>query len=153
MSRSRLHTSRRCLLTGGAGLGTAKGTAVAALERIGGVMVYDVTDPAAPVFQEYRHTRAFVGATIGPDSGPEGLVFIPPAASPSCRAMLAAGNEVTGTVNLWGLSRRGHRRDTLHRPTHDRMEADPPRPGPATARSRWAFAPARRSTRSEGVRT
>jgi hypothetical protein len=63
---SRLHTSRRCLLTGGAGLGTAKGTAVAALERIGGVMVYDVTNPAAPVFQQYRHTRYLVGATMAP---------------------------------------------------------------------------------------
>jgi hypothetical protein len=54
------------LLTGGAGLGTAKGTAVAALERIGGVMVYDVTNPAAPVFQQYRHTRYLVGATMAP---------------------------------------------------------------------------------------
>lgn len=75
-----------------------------ALERIGGVMVYDVSDPVAPVFQQYLSTRAFVGSTIGPDSGPEGMVFVPASSSPTGSALLAVGNEVSGTVNLWGIA-------------------------------------------------
>ena len=33
-----------------------------ALERIGGVMVYEVTDPAAPRFVQYINTRNFAAA-------------------------------------------------------------------------------------------
>jgi hypothetical protein len=75
-----------------------------ALERIGGVMVYDVTDPTAPVFQQYLHTREFIDDTVGPDSGPEGLVFVPAADSPTRQPMLVAGHEVTGTVAIWSLA-------------------------------------------------
>ena len=74
-----------------------------ALERIGGVMVYDVSNPNAPVFQQYLTTRVFVGSNVGPDSGPEGMVFIPAVDSPTGKPLLAVGNEVSGTVNLFGL--------------------------------------------------
>jgi hypothetical protein len=77
--------------------------AMVALERIGGVMVYDVTDPRAPVFQQYLTTREFTGSVISPDSGPEGMAFVPADQSPTGRPLLAVGNEVTGTVNLWGV--------------------------------------------------
>ena len=78
--------------------------AFVALERIGGVMVYDVSDPEAPTFERYLVTREFVGSTVGPDSGPEGMVFIPAAKSPTGQAILAVGHEVTGTVVFWELS-------------------------------------------------
>lgn len=71
-----------------------------ALERIGGVMVYDVSDPKAPVFQQYLTTRVFDGETVGPDSGAEGLVFVP--ATRRRPALVIVGNEVTGTVNIFG---------------------------------------------------
>ena len=77
--------------------------AMVALERIGGVMVYDVTDPNAPLFQQYLTTREFNGSVISPDSGPEGMAFVPADQSPTGRPLLAVGNEVTGTVNLWGV--------------------------------------------------
>lgn len=67
-------------------------------------MVYDVTDPTAPVIQRYLTTRQFVGSTVGPDSGPEGMVFSPAASSPTGVALLAVGNEVSGTVNLWSIA-------------------------------------------------
>ena len=67
-------------------------------------MVYDVSNPTAPVFQQYLTTRTFVGSTIGPDSGPEGMVFIAADLSPTGTPILAVGNEVTGTVNLFGLA-------------------------------------------------
>ena len=43
-----------------------------ALERIGGIMVYDVTDPANAAYVNYVNTRDFNGATEG-DVAPEGL--------------------------------------------------------------------------------
>jgi hypothetical protein len=82
----------------------ARQYAFVALERIGGVMVYDVTNPTAPVFQQYLTTRTFGAATVGPDSGPEGMAFVPAWQSPTGKPMLAVGNEVTGTVVLWGLA-------------------------------------------------
>jgi hypothetical protein len=78
--------------------------AFVALERIGGVMVYDVTDPSTPEFEQYLTTRVFPEDSddVGPDSGPEGLVFVPAAESPTGSALLIVGNEVTGTVNIFG---------------------------------------------------
>jgi hypothetical protein len=46
------------------------------LERIGGVMVYDVTDPVSPTFVQYINNRDFTAATdsaAAKDLGPEGL--------------------------------------------------------------------------------
>ncbi len=73
------------------------------LERVGGVVVYDVTDPEAPIFQQYLKTRDFAVAA-GPDSGPEGLVFVPAANSPTGTPMVLVGNEVTGTVAIFQLT-------------------------------------------------
>ena len=77
------------------------------LERIGGIMVYDITNPAAPVFEDYINNRDFSqvpGAatvnTIG-DLGPEGLIFIPSAQSPNGQPLLVCASEVSGTVTLF----------------------------------------------------
>ena len=80
------------------------------LERMGGVMVYDITDPKAPVFQDYLNTRTdwttedteSVAATAG-DLGPEGLAFVPAAQSPNGKPMLIVGNEVSGTTVIFGI--------------------------------------------------
>ena len=78
------------------------------LERIGGVMVYDVTDPSAPVFQQYLTTRVFPADpeddTVSPDGGPEGLVFVSGKDSPTGQPLLIVGNESTGTVNIFQLA-------------------------------------------------
>ncbi|WP_139787233.1 choice-of-anchor I family protein [Cohnella massiliensis] len=71
------------------------------LERIGGVMTYDVTDPAAPVFINYFNTREFAMEDNLTDSGPEGLEFIPAADSPTGRPLLLVANEVGGTVAVY----------------------------------------------------
>jgi hypothetical protein len=44
----------------------AKTFAFVGLERIGGVIVYDVTTPATPTFVTYVNTRAGAAATSGP---------------------------------------------------------------------------------------
>ncbi|RMG73010.1 MAG: alkaline phosphatase [Bacteroidetes bacterium] len=57
-----------------------------ALERIGGVMVHDVTDPVNPVFVQYVNNRSTTTETG--DLAPEGLLFIPANESPSGQALL-----------------------------------------------------------------
>ncbi|WP_291010510.1 choice-of-anchor I family protein [Hydrogenophaga sp.] len=75
------------------------------LERMGGVLVYDITNPAAPTRVDYLNTRdEWVTdppslATVG-DLGPEGLVFIPAAQSPNGKPLLVVGNEVSGTTAI-----------------------------------------------------
>lgn len=75
------------------------------LERVGGVMVYDVTSPAAPVFQQYLVSRDFTRPGNDPtnDSGPEGMAFVAAADSPTGRPLLLSGNEISGTVAVFEL--------------------------------------------------
>lgn len=72
-----------------------------ALERIGGVMVYDVTNPVAPVFLQYINTRTV--DQLGGDLAPEGLAFIPADATTDGKPLLAVSNEVSGTVAMFEL--------------------------------------------------
>ncbi|CAM3726071.1 choice-of-anchor I family protein [Bordetella tumulicola] len=78
------------------------------LERIGGVMVYDISDPAAPVFTTYINSRDFsVDSDKDPgaagDLGPEGLVFVSAADSPNGEPLLIVGNEVSGTTSIYRI--------------------------------------------------
>ncbi|MGH8493875.1 MAG: choice-of-anchor I domain-containing protein [Moraxellaceae bacterium] len=81
------------------------------LERMGGVLIYDITDPTAPKFHDYLNTRenyeldpetAFASGTAQAESigdlGPEGLVFIPASKSPTGKALIVVGNEVSGST-------------------------------------------------------
>ena len=101
-------------------VGTVDGKSYAfvALERTGGVMVYDVTDPAAITFVNYVNTRDF-GTTVegsqeyedgeldkwvtGGDVAPEGLLFLDAASSPNGEPMLLTACEVSGTVAVYQL--------------------------------------------------
>lgn len=73
------------------------------LERIGGVMIYDVSNPVAPEFVRYLNTRDFSAASVGPDSGPEIVKFVPAEASPTRSPLLVISHEITGTVTMWRL--------------------------------------------------
>lgn len=79
------------------------------LERVGGIMVYDVTNPLETKFIQYINTRDFA---IGEDAtadhtqadlGPEGLCFVPGSESPDPqgRPLLIVGNEVSGTTAVY----------------------------------------------------
>jgi hypothetical protein len=74
------------------------------LERVGGVMIYDVSTPSAPSFVKYLNPRDFTGASVGPDSGAEIVRFIPARDSPTRTPLLLVSNEISGTVSLWRLS-------------------------------------------------
>lgn len=74
------------------------------LERIGGVMVYDISNPRAPVFVNYINNRNFAIAPEMPgsgDLGPEGIIYIPRENSPNGNALLVVANEVSGSVSLF----------------------------------------------------
>ena len=81
------------------------------LERMGGVMAWDVTDPTAPEMVDYLNTRAdwttedtgSVLADAG-DLGPEGLVFVSAEDSPNGEALLIIGNEVSGTTTVYQIN-------------------------------------------------
>ncbi|MCC6459981.1 MAG: choice-of-anchor I family protein [Saprospiraceae bacterium] len=71
----------------------------AVLERIGGVMLYDVTNPAQPVFVQWINTRT--PAAFGGDQGPEGILFISKDESPNGRNLLVVSNEISGTLSTF----------------------------------------------------
>jgi alkaline phosphatase len=76
------------------------------LERMGGIMVYDVTNPVAPTFTQYFNNRDFGVDADDPaagDLGPEGLAFISAADSPNGMPILVVASEVSGTTTLYGM--------------------------------------------------
>ena len=99
-------------------VGTVDGRTYAfvALERTGGVMVYDVTEPASARYVNYINTRDFASIVegseeyedgeldkwvTGGDVAPEGLLFLSDAVSPTGEALLLAACEVSGTVAVY----------------------------------------------------
>ena len=115
----------------GVAVGVVRGKPYAfiGLERIGGIMVYDISDPTAPLFVDYVNNRHFrddagepiptcaefdpadsddIGDCIRPnpaagDLGPEGLEFVPAALSPTRKPLLVVGNEVSGTTTVYEI--------------------------------------------------
>ena len=73
------------------------------LERMGGIMVYDITNPFDVRFIDYFYNRGLVeGADITGDLAPEGMKFIE--ATESSPAMLVVGNEISGSVSVWKIT-------------------------------------------------
>lgn len=78
----------------------AKTFAFIGLERVGGIVVYDVTTPSSPSYVTYVNTRS--GATG--DRGPEGVIFVPAVRSPSKHPLVIVGNEVSGTTAVFQVT-------------------------------------------------
>lgn len=78
------------------------------LERFGGVMVYDVTNPMNVVFETYFTSRDFSttpGAnTAGGDLAPEGLLYISATNSPTGKPYLLSSNETSGSIAVYELA-------------------------------------------------
>ncbi|MCB1092349.1 MAG: choice-of-anchor I family protein, partial [Verrucomicrobiae bacterium] len=81
----------------GAVIGVVNGKTLAfvGLERSNGVMVYDISDPMAPVFVSFLSHAG--------DVSPEGLTFVPATESPNNKALLVVTNEVSNTVTVYGF--------------------------------------------------
>lgn len=67
------------------------------IERAGGFMVYDVTDPNNPFLTNYMNDWQ-----LG-DRSPEGLLFIPAAESPNGTPLLVVANEVSRNVAIYSV--------------------------------------------------
>jgi 2',3'-cyclic-nucleotide 2'-phosphodiesterase/3'-nucleotidase/5'-nucleotidase len=84
------------------------------LERIGGVMVYDATNPAAPRYVTYVNTRDITVADpeepepgeYPGDLGPEAARFVPAEQSPNGRPLLIVSNEVSGSLRVFEIQSR-----------------------------------------------
>ncbi|MGE0470469.1 MAG: choice-of-anchor I family protein [Nitrospira sp.] len=68
------------------------------LERTGGVIVYDISNPKAPRFETYAHTAPT-------DLAPEGIVFIKRKDSPNGKPLLVVSHEVSNTVTVFEIER------------------------------------------------
>ncbi len=75
------------------------------LERPGGFVVFDLSDPSAPKLVEYVTNRDFTAdpKTNATDSGPEVLRFVPAEDSPSGEPLVVVSNEISGTVAIWSV--------------------------------------------------
>jgi hypothetical protein len=75
--------------------------AFVSMERVGGVMVFNINNPASPVLELYQNNRSLTAGTG--DLGPEGIVFIPAADSPTGQPLLLLANEVSSTVAVYSI--------------------------------------------------
>jgi len=99
----------------GIAVGQAYGTnwIVVGLERDGGLLLYDATNPEAPTFVDYINTSNPGGnllagkysSTAG-DVSPEGIVFVSPEDSPTGKAMVLVSYELSGTVGIYEIPQK-----------------------------------------------
>lgn len=69
------------------------------LERIGGCMVYDVTNPANPIYVDYKNSRNLV--TYGGDNGAEGIIYIKNNETSNGKSYVILANEVSSTLSIY----------------------------------------------------
>ena len=71
------------------------------LERIGGLMMYDITNPAEAFFVDYLNIRnpQIDGLDAG-DLGAEGIYAIAASLSPTGRPIILVANEVSGSISI-----------------------------------------------------
>ena len=88
-----------------------------ALERAGGIMSWNISDPAHPKFLLYMNPRdpnADLSIDLDKDAkpnhvaqagdiAPEGILFIAPEQSPNGKPLLVVCNEVSGTVTIYEI--------------------------------------------------
>ncbi len=66
------------------------------LERIGGIMVYNVSNPENPAFVEF--------VRLASDAAPEGFDFVSASASPNGKPLLLVANEGSSTLTIYELA-------------------------------------------------
>lgn len=76
------------------------------LERVGDVIVYDVTTPTAPTFVQYIN--------LPEDRGVEGLVFVSAADSPTGKPLVITANETSNTVSVFESTPKNFTLQILH---------------------------------------
>ncbi|HEX8269622.1 MAG TPA: choice-of-anchor I family protein [Flavobacterium sp.] len=69
------------------------------LERVGGVMVYNITDPANATLVDYKNSRS--SSSYAGDHGPEGITYVSPQNSPTGIPYILVANEISGTITIF----------------------------------------------------
>lgn len=88
------------------GIAYGRQYAFVGLERVSGVMVYDLSTPTTPAFVGYVNRRDFTKNVSTPeagDLGPEGLLFINAEDSPTGVPLLVVSNEISGTTSVFAV--------------------------------------------------
>ncbi|MBL0061654.1 MAG: T9SS type A sorting domain-containing protein [bacterium] len=79
-------------------------------ERVGGIFVYDVTNPHVPFYVDYINSRDFSVVVNGANPatlqavvelGPEGILFVDAADSPNGEPLVILSNEINGSVTVY----------------------------------------------------
>jgi hypothetical protein len=76
--------------------------AFVSMERIGGLMMFNINNPAAPQFVQYVNNRSTTALTG--DRGPEGIIYVKQSDSPTGKALIVLGNEVSSTVSVYEIA-------------------------------------------------
>lgn len=72
------------------------------MERMGGIAMYDITDPYGVQFISYTNNRDLTNIDNG-DLAPEGMSFVLAEESPTDSPLLIVGNEISGTVAIYEI--------------------------------------------------
>lgn len=72
------------------------------MERVGGVMIFNVDVPSTPVYVGYYNNRSV--ATNGPDRGAEGIIIIKKEESPTGNDIVILANEVSSTLSIFDIN-------------------------------------------------
>jgi len=81
----------------------ARTYAFVGLERVGGIMIYDITNPYGVQLVDYINNRDYSkdpSAEAAGDVGPEGMKFVAADLSPNGKALLLVASEVSGTTSV-----------------------------------------------------
>ena len=120
----------------GLALATIDGSTYAfiGLERMGGIMVYDITNPQSPRFQHYTNNRDLgqePGNGDAGDLGPEGLFYIPASDSPN------------GSTCWWSVMKSAERRRSTASTAYSASRHQAASAGPGRRSSRVDASPLR----------
>ncbi len=76
------------------------------LERIGGIAVFNVTDPTSPTFETYVNNRDATPDVENPngDLAPEGVIYIAPENNATGNGLIVVANEVSATISVYMLA-------------------------------------------------
>ena len=69
------------------------------LERSGGVMTYDISDPYRPFFVDYVNASPL-------DVSPEGVMFINEEDSPNGKPLLVVSHEISNTTTIFEVNKK-----------------------------------------------
>jgi len=101
------------------------------LERIGGVMVYNITDPANAKLVDYKNNRSTTA--LSGDLGPEGIIYVSKENSPTGEPYIVIANELSGNISIFEIEE--HTQTINFAAIPDKTFGDAPFPLSATASS------------------